>query len=310
MANGLPPTPTEALPPVTPPSRKAVASTQGSEPTGAEAAPAMPVKRGVIHINGDTRDRWLAVLQQMAPEGTSQHAKMAVLLERLEAQLQGDDRVTEQVPSDEAATAVAAKADVPESVESNPVKEQTINYQAQTLAWLTTEVEQLRRQVTQLQAKRETVAANAQPTPALEAELVQLRAENVQLRQAQAQLEAFRQLLTNGNGQEAVTEPALTTTVAPTAVVSGANSPLVRCDRKPILQAKFNNSFSAQVTSLPPLGSCSWWNCFFSCLSKLSCSTMSIEYVHCPGVSLRVMTARVRSIFSALSDRQAAKNAG
>ena len=180
----------------------------------------MPVKRGVIHINGNTRDRWLAVLQQMAPEGTSQHAKMAVLLERLEAQLQGDDRVTAQVPSDEAATAVAAKADVPESVESNPVKEQTINYQAQTLAWLTTEVEQLRRQVTQLQAERETVAANAQPTPALEAELVQLRAENVQLRQAQAKLEAFRQLLTNGNGQEAIAAPAPTNTGAPQPVVA------------------------------------------------------------------------------------------
>ena len=87
------------------------------------------------------------------------------------------------------------------------MKEQTINYQAQTLAWLTTEVEQLRRQVTQLQAERE-MAANAQPTPELEAELVQLRAENVQLRQAQAKLEAFRKLLTNGNGQEAVTAPA------------------------------------------------------------------------------------------------------
>ncbi len=214
MANGLPPTPTEAWSPVPAADMEPETSAQAKAPTAVEAEPTMPYKRGVIHINGAHRDRWLTVLRHFAPEGTSQHAKMAVLLERLEAQLQGDDRV------DEAATAVAAKADVPESVESNPVKEQTINYQAQTLAWLTTEVEQLRRQVTQLQAERETVAANAQPTPALEAELVQLRAENVQLRQAQAKLEAFRKLLTNGNGQEAVTEPALTTTEALTAVVT------------------------------------------------------------------------------------------
>src|SRR5579883_368453 len=218
MANGLPPTPTEPLPPVTPAALEPESSTQASAPTVVEAAPTMPYKRGVIHINGAHRDRWLAVLQHFAPAGTSQHAKMAVLLERLEAQLQGelqgDDRV------DEAATAVAAKPDVPESVENNPVQEQTINYQAQTLAWLTTEVEQLRRQVTQLQAEQETVAANALITPALEAELVQLRAENVQLRQAQAKLEAFRKLLTNGHGQEAVTAPEPTATVAPTAVVT------------------------------------------------------------------------------------------
>jgi transposase-like protein len=220
MANGLPPTPTEALPSVAPAALEPETSTQASAPTVVEAEPATPSKRGVIHINGAHRDRWLAVLHHFALEGTSQHVKMAVLLERLEALVQGDDRVTEQVPSDEAATAVAAKADVPESVESNPVKEQTINYQAQTLAWLTTEVEQLRRQVTQLQTERDTVVANAQLAPALEAELAQLRAENVQLRQAQAKLEAFRKLLTNGNGQEAVTAPAPTATMAPTAVVT------------------------------------------------------------------------------------------
>ncbi len=222
MANGLPPTPTKALPPVAPAAMEPETSTQASAPTVVEVAPTMPYKRGVIHINGAHRDRWLAVLQHFAPEGTSQHAKMDVLLERLEAQLQGDGRVAEAAADDETSvveTAVAATPDLPEPVEVNPVREQTINYQAQTLAWLTTEVEQLRRQVTQLQAERETVVANTQPAPALEAELAQLRAENVQLRQAQAKLEAFRKLLTNGNGQEAVTAPALTTTAAPAAAV-------------------------------------------------------------------------------------------
>jgi cell division protein FtsB len=158
---------------------------------------------------------------------------MAVLLEYLEALVQGDGRVAERMPSDAAATAVAAKPDVSEPVEVNPAQEQTINYQAQTLAWLTTEVEQLRRQVTQLQAERDTVVANAQTAPALEAELAQLRAENVQLRQAQAQLEAFRKLLTHGNGQEAVTAPALTTTGAPTAVVTTpTRTPPITSDTK------------------------------------------------------------------------------
>ncbi len=127
----------------------------------------MPVKRGVIHINSAHRDRWLAVLHHFAPEGTSQHAKMEVLLEYLEARLQGDDMVTEAAATDAAAAALAAKPDVSESVAVNPVKEQTINYQAQTLAWLTTEVEQLRRQVTHLQTERATVVANAQAAPAL-----------------------------------------------------------------------------------------------------------------------------------------------
>ncbi|MBC7972997.1 MAG: hypothetical protein H7Z11_23220 [Verrucomicrobia bacterium] len=218
MANGLPPT-TEPLPPVTPAALEPETSTQASAPTVVEAEPATPSKRGVIHINGAHRDRWLTVLHHFAPESNSQHAKMDVLLEYLEARLQGADLVAEPVPPDAAATAVAATPDVSESVAVNPVKEQTINYQAQTLAWLTTEVEQLRQQVTQLQAERETVVANAQAAPALEAELAQLRAENVQLRQAQAKLEAFRKLLTNGNGQEAVTEPEPTTTGAPTAAV-------------------------------------------------------------------------------------------
>jgi len=60
--------------------------------------------------------------------------------------------------------------------------------------------------------------AKAQSAPALEAELAQLRAENVQLRQAQAKLEAFRKLLTNGNGQEEVAGSALATTVETQAV--------------------------------------------------------------------------------------------
>jgi len=205
MANGLPSTPTEALPPVTElADMEPETSSKASAPTVVEAEPTMPFKRGVIHINGAHRDRWLTVLHHFAPEGTSQHVKMAVLLEYLEAQLQ----------------AVEAKPDLPEPVEVNlPVKEQTINYQAQTLAWLTTEVEQLRRQVTQLQAERDTVAASAPPAPGLEAELAQLRAENVQLKQAQAQLEAFKRLLANGNGQEDVPEPA-PTTEAPPAVVA------------------------------------------------------------------------------------------
>ena len=225
MANGLPPTPATAIP--IDPDLTAVAmenQSGGETVTETEAAPetqqrSHPYKRGAIHINGAHRDRWLTVLHHFAPEGTSQHGKMEVLLKHLEAQLQGDGMVAKPVPSDAAATAVAVKPDVSEPVEVNPVKEQTINYQAQTLAWLTTEVEQLRRQVTQLQAERDTVVANAQTAPALEAELAQLRAENVQLRQAQAQLEAFRKLLTHGNGQEAVTAPALTTTGAPTAAV-------------------------------------------------------------------------------------------
>ena len=218
MANGLPPTPTEALPQVAPADMEPESNTQASAPTGIEAEPTMPFKRGVIHINGAHRDRWLAVLHHFAPEGTSQHAKMAVLLERLEAQLQAGE----------------AKPDLPEPVEVNlPAKEQTINYQAQTLAWLTTEVEQLRRQVAQLQAERDTVAAVVQPAPALEAELAQLRAENGQLRQAQAKLEAFRKLLTNGNGQEAVSAPEPTTTKAPPALVTTpTRTPPITSDTK------------------------------------------------------------------------------
>ena len=213
MANGLPPTPTESLPPMAAPLREPETSTQASAPTVVEAEPATPSKRGGIHINGAHRERWLAVLHHFAPEGTSQHAKMAVLLEYLEARLQGDGRVAEAAATDDETsvveTAVAATPDLPEPVEVNPVREQTINYQAQTLAWLTTEVEQLRRQVTQLQAEREQ--AIAQTHAGLEAELAHLRAENVQLRQAQAKLEAFRKLLTNGSGQESVTETAQTT---------------------------------------------------------------------------------------------------
>lgn len=210
MANGLPPTPTAPTAAREPAAMEPKTSVE-YETQRAQATPAPKSdKRGVIHINGDTRDRWLAVLQQLAPEGTSQHAKMGVLLEQLEAQLQGNDLVTEQVPSDEAVS-VGEMA-----VEANPVQEQTINYQAQTLAWLTTEVEQLRGQVTQLQAERDQ--AITQTHSGLEAELAQLRAENVQLRQAQAKLEAFRKLLTNDKGSEAVAAPAPTTTVEPQAV--------------------------------------------------------------------------------------------
>ena len=64
---------------------------------------------------------------------------MEVLLEYLEAFVRGDDMVAERMPSDEAATAVEAKPDVSEPVapvEVNPVKEQTINYQAQTLVFI------------------------------------------------------------------------------------------------------------------------------------------------------------------------------
>jgi Telomere resolvase len=228
MANGLPPTPTapttDPLPASQPEPLPSVEREAQRPATETAPAPApKSAKRSAIHINGDTRDRWLTVLHHFAPEGTSQHAKMAVLLERLEALVQGDRRVAEAAATDEAATveetAITTMPAVSEPVEVNlPVKEQTINYQAQTLAWLTTEVEQLRRQVTQLQTERDQ--AIAQTHSGLEAELAHLRAENVQLRQAQAKLEAFRKLLTNGNGQEDVTAPALTTTVAPTAVVT------------------------------------------------------------------------------------------
>ena len=101
MANGLPPTPTASLPPVPTAAREPATSTQASAPTVVEAAPTRPYKRGVIHINGAHRDRWLAVLHHFAPEGTSQHAKMDRLLERLEAQLQGAV-AAEPLPSDRA----------------------------------------------------------------------------------------------------------------------------------------------------------------------------------------------------------------
>jgi len=225
MANGLPPTPTESLPPAREPAPTIVEPQTSAEHTTqrAQTTPALKNdKRGVIHIDGDTRDRWLTVLHHFAPEGTSQHAKMDVLLERLEALVQGDGRVAEAAATDEAATveetAITTMPEVSEPVEVNPVREQTINYQAQTLAWLTTEVEQLRRQVTQLQTERDQTIA--QTHSGLEAELAHLRAENVQLRQAQAKLEAFRKLLTNGNGSEAVAAPAPTSTVEPWPVVT------------------------------------------------------------------------------------------
>ena len=227
MANGLPPTPTapttDPLPASQPEPLPSVEREAQRPATETAPAPApKSAKRSAIHIKGETRERWLTVLHHFAPEGTSQHAKMAVLLERLEALVQGDGRVAEAAATDAAATveetAITTMPAVSEPVEVNPVREQTINYQAQTLAWLTTEVEQLRRQVTQLQTEQDQ--AIAQTHAGLEAELAHLRAENVQLRQAQAKLEAFRKLLTNGNGSEAVAAPAPTTTVEPWTVVT------------------------------------------------------------------------------------------
>ena len=227
MANGLPPTPTESLPPVAPANMEPETSTRKPEARNSGRGRANDALQAGCHPHQWRSPRSLAHrAASFCPRGhfpTRQDGSVTrAAWKPLYKAMEGWQRL----PRLTKRPAVAATPDLSEPhstflapVAVNPVKEQTINYQAQTLAWLTTEVEQLRRQVTQLQAERETVVANAQPAPALEAELAQLRAENVKLRQAQAKLEAFRNLLNNGNGQEAIAAPAPTNTGAPTAAV-------------------------------------------------------------------------------------------
>ena len=93
MANGLPPTPTEALPPMTPalymesrqPALKVVQPT-----VGRGSSQRCPVKRGVIHINGNTPRSLVGSVTADGPRGhLAARQDGGVLLERLEAQCTG-----------------------------------------------------------------------------------------------------------------------------------------------------------------------------------------------------------------------------
>lgn len=190
-------------------------------------------KRGSLRIDASERDRWLAVLDELAPDCTNQQQKMTALLSWIESHQQQTKPSTEATPP-------AASPLVPDT----PILAQAVADQSRTLAWLTQEVELLRQQLTTLQTARDQAVAQLTATSQAHNHVDQIRAENsrlvTELAQAQAKLDGFRQLL-NGNGQS----QSVTSSQPPTSVPSRVTS-------SPVLTSTSDQSVSVAPVPKPP----------------------------------------------------------
>jgi hypothetical protein len=167
-------------------------------------------RRSLLSTYADEHERWLEVLELIAPDAAKQADKTSALLNWIEQCLDEEDALEE--------------AEVEEDLESEEegIEGMAIMAdQARTLAWLTGEIESLRASVARLEQERDALLAQGQQTSS-EAQLERLKAENVRLRQerdeAVTKLEAFRTLLNGGDGQPERTIAPATASVAQSTV--------------------------------------------------------------------------------------------
>ncbi|MEA5599118.1 protelomerase family protein, partial [Rivularia sp. UHCC 0363] len=157
-------------------------------------------KPSSLRIDGNHRDRWLDLLDDICPHCTNQLERMEALLVWAEGQLDLADQQTAQAE------------------QQTQTQQQVVPELAKTLSWFTSRIETLEVEVTSLQSERDQLKAQAQPSPQAQQRIEELTAENqqikTQLQQTQATLDNIRRSLGATNGA-AVPAAAIITPAAP-----------------------------------------------------------------------------------------------
>jgi hypothetical protein len=162
-------------------------------------------QRSLLSTYADEHDRWMEVLDIIAPDLVKQQDKTSALLDWIEQWLDEEEEAeTEERSASTTEEGMVIVAD-----------------QARTLAWLTGEIESLRAKVVELEQERDAIVAQGQQE-SNHSELERLEKENAQLRQerdeAVAKLETFRTLLNGGTGQPERTVASTIASVPPRGV--------------------------------------------------------------------------------------------
>ncbi|MDJ0708619.1 MAG: protelomerase family protein, partial [Leptolyngbyaceae cyanobacterium MO_188.B28] len=195
---------------------------------GTKSAASMAKRsRSLLQVFADERDRWLAVLNQAAPQEPHQIEKTSVLLNWIEQQLEAAQAPIEADKSGVgrpiSVEAVSAPAEAPGA--ALPV----IDNLASGIAFLTAELQAAKAHSTELERQRDQSKVEAtgyqQQVTQLQQANAQLQAELAQFRQAQVQLEPLLKLLQGAHSPVQTTPtPALSQLIAqpsiPTAIAT------------------------------------------------------------------------------------------
>ena len=206
--------------------------------------------RSLLQIFADERDRWLAALDQTAPQEPHQIEKTSVLLNWIEQQLEAAQSLPEadQSSGDRpiSVEAVSAPSEAPSA--ALPV----IDNLASGIAFLTAELQSAKAHSTELERQRDQSQAEAvgyqQQVTQLQQVNAQLQTELAQFHQAQVQLEPLLKLLqgTHAPVQTLPTASALSQLIAqPTAPAAIAPPPATIATPAPTVPPAAAQSASA-----------------------------------------------------------------
>ena len=185
--------------------------------------------RSLIQVFADERDRWIAVLDQTAPQESHQIEKTSVLLNWIEQQLEAAQAPPEaDQPSGDRPISVEA---VSAPLEAPSAALPTIDNLASGIAFLTAELQAAKTHSTELERQRDQSKAEAagyqQQVTQLQQVNAQLQTELAQFHQAQVQLEPLLKLLqgTHAPVQTLPTASALSQLIAQPSVPAAIASP-------------------------------------------------------------------------------------
>ena len=186
--------------------------------------------RSLLQIFADERDRWLAALDQTAPQEPHQIEKTSVLLNWIEQQLEAAQTPPEADQSSGDRSISVEAVSTPSEAPSAALP--AIDNLASGIAFLTAELQAAKVQNTKLERQRDQSQAEAagyqQQVTQLQQANAQLQAELAQFHQAQVQLEPLLKLLqgTHAPVQTTPTASALSQLIAqPTAPTAIAPAP-------------------------------------------------------------------------------------
>ena len=190
---------------------------------GTKSAASMAKRsRSLLQVFADERDRWLAVLDQAAPQEAHQIEKTSVLLNWIEQQLEAAQAPSE---ADESGNRPISVEAVSTPSEAPSAALPTIDNLASGIAFLTTELQAAKAHSTELERQRDQSKAEAagyqQQVTQLQQLNTHLQAELAQFRQAQAQLEPLLKLLQGAHPPvQTAPPPALSQLIAQPSVPS------------------------------------------------------------------------------------------
>ena len=214
---------------------------KGKTAKSAKSADSMAKRsRSLLQVFADERDRWLAALDQSAPQEAHQIEKTSVLLNWIEQQLKTAQAPPEADQSSEGRP-ISVEADAATS-EAPSAALPAIDNLASGIAFLTAELQAAKAHRAELERQRDQSQAEAagyqQQVTQLQQANAQLQAELAQFHQAQVQLEPLLKLLQGTHApiqtpptisalSQLIAQPTAPTAISPPPTTIPAPAPTV-----------------------------------------------------------------------------------